>query len=134
MKGSKVILRPLIDNNFGKEYPLSFHDKMFIRRRRLLPSLFFDHNFHNIIIPSPYCHTPFGKREFFVVNTDHFNDYRVTLRLNWRQGSDEGISYTTLVVRAGAKVSLGCENSSTLPMLHRSWEVVGEVAISCCGC
>jgi len=124
---------PLFDPLFGKESPLTWRDVQALRRQSFL-SLedAAGRRFKNVIIDHPFCRTPFGRREFFLVNTDPEHDYRVTLRLHWEWGIHEGEAYVNVVAGAGSKISLGCEAANTFPVLVRKWEVVGETVISQC--
>jgi len=131
MNQNQMLRRPFFDPQFGKEFPLNLQDKWLIRRRKLYPFLF-PGKFKNIITVSPYCDNPFGMREFYLMNTDPHHDYRVTLKMSWQQGLDEGEIFVTLVSKAGTKTGLGCESSATFPSLHRVWEVVAETVISTC--
>ncbi|NPA43756.1 MAG: hypothetical protein GXO27_06995 [Chlorobi bacterium] len=123
---------PLFDKNFGKEAPLTWRDRMLIRRREFIPYLYGNPAFKHMIVDSPFCPHPFGMREFHLINTDPEHDYKVTLRLTWEQGTRRGEAYVTLVSRAGSKIYLGCEAAPTLPVLRRKWEVVAETVISTC--
>jgi len=122
----------LLDKDFGKELNLTFRDKNFLRRRRMYPFLFGRSPFKNIIVESPFCRHAFGGREFYLINTDPYHDYRVTLRLHWQQGSEEGEVYMNIISKAGSKIFLGCEASPTFPAVFRAWEVVSEVVLSTC--
>jgi hypothetical protein len=127
MKVSPVFYKLFMDNHFGKSYPLTANDLEVVRRkmlsnlRELKPT-----RFKNMIGASPYCESPFGNREFFLINTDPYYAYEVTLEMHWRSGTDEGVEYITKHIEAGRKISLGCEQTSTFPPTIYGWKVVGE--------
>ncbi|MFD1257031.1 hypothetical protein ACFQ3S_09505 [Mucilaginibacter terrae] len=119
----------LLDPDFGSATSLSSADEEFITAAETQP----DHEaeavkpvFKNKIVFQGNCGFAMGGQFAYVLNTDKFNAYRVTVKNAYRCGIDYGELYTTVDVSAGGKISLSCTDSGYIPVTYYTYTVEGE--------
>src|SRR5690348_10160556 len=78
----------------GARSPMDERDNQFVKNYRVaLERLSAEEThlfFRNVILSGGSCGFANGGRLEFLVNTDPYHRYRVTVRISWRQGINEG--------------------------------------------
>jgi hypothetical protein len=63
--------------------------------------------------------------EAFVVNARNDKSVRATVRVNWRQGIDQGQYDRVFTIPPGSEAVLGCTRSGNIPVTEYTFQVVG---------
>ncbi len=86
-------------------------------------------SFRNVITYSGSCGFASGGSNQYLVNTDQYNRYRVTVRIRWTRGIDSGEQDRIFNINAGGKTYLGCTDAGDNPITRYDRRVVGEQII-----
>ncbi|PQJ19924.1 hypothetical protein [Tenacibaculum sp. SG-28] len=70
-----------------------------------------------------------GGTKQYIVNTDTFHSYRVTMKVQWRCGRDSGSYFVTQTVSNGEIKFVGCTDSGILPTTYYNREIIKEKVI-----
>lgn len=115
----------------GKNFPLDMEDEKLIQNyTNALKDLDSEKErvaFKNIITSKDRCGFASSGTLNYLLNTDPYRRFTVTVRTYWTRGIDRGEFDKLYPINAGQKILLGCTESSVIPVTSYRRVVVGEV-------
>jgi hypothetical protein len=83
-------------------------------------------DFHNVIKSEGQCGLNSAGHDDKLVNMDTSKKYKVTLNVEWSDGTDKGAYQQAVVNEAGATLDLGCSMESKAPAMKYVRTILSE--------